>query len=143
MTKLLSYILTIAVAFYQCQKVESGIIDCDYTMVEGYPVKKEKNTFFYDASLSKVVKYNSGKDAEIYNLKHSRSYYDQELYIKEFIPVQLLNNPIKRIFKFCYEKGKGTDVPIVVVEIIFTSINNYVVIKYFTQNWAEKANYND
>lgn len=118
--------------------IKSGGIVCFYTKKESSPIQKEVNMFVFWEEKQEVLKVLDNNFSE-YPAKLDRTYIEQGLYIKEYIPTNLLNNPIKRIFKFCYKEDSKE--PIVVVEISYTSKNNYTITKYFTSEWARLSNY--
>ncbi|WDF47433.1 hypothetical protein PQ459_02860 [Chryseobacterium sp. KACC 21268] len=118
--------------------VGSGGIVCFYVKKDGSQIQNEVNMFIFMEDKQEVVKILDNSFAQ-YKAKLDRTYIEQGLIIKEYTPTQFLNNPSKRIYRFCYEEDSKE--PIVVLEIVYTTKDDYVITKYFTSEWAKLSNY--
>lgn len=68
--------------------------------------------------------------------KNSRKYYEQGLYIVEYIPTKFLDkNDTKYIYKFAYDSDGGK--PVLVTEISYKSKDKYQVQIYYTDYYFE------
>lgn len=117
---------------------EGGII-CDYIKFDNVPII-ESNVWFRYTDEGEVLKIQTGY-YDTFSAKLDRTYTEQGLLIKEYIPTNHLTSQNKRIFRFCYEENSME--PIVVVELVYSSTAKYTIIKYFTRKWAELTNYKD
>ncbi len=68
-------------------------------------------------------------------VKKARSYYEQGLYIEEYIPIDLLSNKTKYIYRLAYDSKGGT--PVLVTEISFRTKRNYQIQFYYTDYFFE------
>lgn len=115
---------------------EGGII-CEYAKFEKVPIL-EMNAWFQYTAEGEILKIQAGT-SEVFPSKLDRTYTEQGLLIKEYIPVNFLSSQAKRIYRFCYDEESME--PVVVVEIVYSSTTKYTIIKYFTRKWAELTNY--
>lgn len=84
--------------------------------------------FFSSNDEGKIIKNSKGF------FKNSGNYYEQELYIVEYIPTKYLTkDETKYIYKFAYESKGGK--PVLVTEIFYKSRANYQIQFYYTDHY--------
>ena len=148
MKKILQLLAFISIVMFNAQQkspnptaqkfLDSGGIICDFVKIQGMPIKK--TNIWYKYVDGEILRIEDGTYTT-FPAKLDRTYIEQGLIIKEYIPTDHLNKSEKRIFKFCYEENSKE--PIVVVEISYFTASNYLIIKYFTQKWAELTDYKE
>ena len=100
---------------------------------EIYSVDKEG--IGYSDRLKSIVYIEDDKIYSTYEVKKGKGYYEQGLYIEEYLPSNLLDKGAKRIYRFAYDSKGGT--PVLITKIVYKTKSDYLILFYYTDYYFE------